>query len=135
MIIKSIILIVVAVALVSCSRGAKAVADSRSAASETLNTTKTKKQADGLSFETAVLLIAKTQKEGVEAQHAWIRLNLPGAQYGAPLPMDTREDEEVVSFGQELAQHEGKLYSVIRLTMPDGKLRTVYFDITGYFGK
>ncbi len=94
------------------------------------------KRQDGLSFETAVVPEAKTQIEGVAAQHAWIERNLPGARPAPPPPPPKLEPgEEAVSFGQEVIQHDGKLYSVVHLEMPDGKSRDVYFDITGYFGK
>ena len=95
------------------------------------------KQQDGLSFETAVVLEAKTQADGVAAQHAWIEKNLPGARPAPPPPPPPKvnADEEIVSFGQEMIQRDGKLYSVVHLQMPDGRLRDVHFDITGYFGK
>ena len=91
------------------------------------------KSRNGSSFETAVVLEAKTQAEGVAAQGGWIEKNLPGAR-PAP-PPKSAAGEEVVSFGQEVIQHEGKLYSVRHLQMPDGAIRDVYFDISGYFGK
>ena len=91
------------------------------------------KRQDGLSFAMAVKLEAKTQAEGVAAQHAWIEKNLPGAR-PAP-PPKANPDKEIVTFGQEMIQHDGKLYSVVHLEMPDEKPRDVYFDITGYFGK
>ena len=94
------------------------------------------KQPDGLSFETAVKLEAKTQADGVAAQHAWIEKNLPGAHPAPPPPPPKLEPgEEIVTFGQEVIQRDGKLYSVVHLEMPDGKPRDVHFNITGYFGK
>ena len=95
------------------------------------------KQQDGLSFETAVALEAKTQAEGIAAQHLWIEKNLPGAHPAPPPPPPPKvsADEEVVTFAQELVHHDGKLYSIVHLEMPDGKPRDVYFNITGYFGK
>lgn len=90
-------------------------------------------QQDGTSFESAVVLEAKTQAEGVAAQQAWIEKHLPGARPAPPQKTDT--GDEIVSFGQEVIQHGGKLYSVVHLVTPDGKPRGVHFDITGYFGK
>ena len=92
------------------------------------------KKKDGRSFETAIVLPAKTQAEGVAAQGAWVEKNLPGAR-PAPPPPKTDSDEEIVSFGQEVIQRDGKLYSVVHLQTADGKPRDVYFDVTGYFGK
>jgi len=58
----------------------------------------------------------------VAAQQAWIDRHLPGARPAPPPKTDT--GDEIVSFGQEVIQHGGKLYSVVHLVMPDsGKLR------------
>lgn len=92
-----------------------------------------RRQADGRSFETAVALEAKTQAEGVAAQYAWIEKNLPGAHLAPALQASSYEG--IVSFGQEVIEHNGKLYSVLHLQLPDGKLRDVHFDISGYVGK
>lgn len=90
-------------------------------------------QQDGLTFERAVVLEAKTQAEGVAAQQAWIEKHLPGARPAPPPKADS--GDEIVTFGQEMIQHAGRLYSVVHLVMPDGKSRDVHFDITRYFGK
>ncbi|MBS0633448.1 MAG: hypothetical protein JSS11_16180 [Verrucomicrobia bacterium] len=90
-------------------------------------------QPDGLTIEKAVALEAKSQRERVEAQCAWIEKNLPGA-HRAPAISRPDLDEGIVSFDQELVMYNGKTYSLIHLQMPDGKLRDVYFDLSGYFG-
>jgi hypothetical protein len=92
---------------------------------------------DGLTFETAVVLPAKTQSEGLIKEREWIEKNLPNARPAPPrtdLPK-AEPDEEIVSFGNVIVQREGRLYSITSLQMPDGQLRDVYFDVTGYFGK
>lgn len=117
----------IAAAVGGCTR------DSKSSTARTSGGPEIRRLPEGLSLETAVALDAKTQAEGVAAQHAWIEKNLPGA-HPAPAPK-MNSDEEIISFGQETIQHNGKIYSVVHLRMPDGKPRDVYFDITSYFGK
>lgn len=126
---RLLVLIAAVAALAACAHSPKPVAEiSRGA--------EMNKHEDGLSFATAVKLEAETQAKGVAAQHAWIEKNLPGSHTApTPPPPKVNADEEVITFAQELVQHDGKLYSIIHLEMPDGKLRDVYFDITGYFGK
>ncbi len=135
MIIKTLtrlILTASIIAVTACSRDAINVSDT-SAAVETEGGNEMPRQQDGTSFERAIVLEAKTQTDGIAAQQAWIEEHLPGAQ-PAP-PPTTKSDEEIVSFGQEVIQNGGKLYSVVHLVTPDGNTRAVHFDITGYFGK
>jgi hypothetical protein len=120
-------MVVIAAVVVGCSP------DSKSPIVQTAGDSEMHKQQDGLSFETAVVLEAQSQAEGVAAQHAWIEKHLPGARPAPPPKTDA--GDEIVTFGQEVVQHGGKLYSVVYLVMPEGKLRNVHFDITGYFGK
>lgn len=123
---RLLILIAAVAALAACAHNPKPLAEISGGMERS-------KREDGLSFATAIKLEAKTQAEGVAAQHAWIERNLPGAR--PPPPPKVSADEELVTFGQEVIQHDGKLYSVVHLEMPDGKPRDVHFDITGYFGK
>jgi hypothetical protein len=125
------IVIAALAAATACSRDAKTT--NAPAAVQTQGGQEMPKQQEGTSVENAIILEAKTQAEGVAAQQAWIEKHLPGAR-PAP-PPKTGTDDEIVSFGQEVIQHGGKLYSVVHLVLPDGKARDVHFDITGYFGK
>ena len=74
---------------------------------------------DGGSVATAVIINARDEKAGVDAEYAWIRANIPGG----------RPD------GQALESQGGKPYDLIHVRLPDGSLRDVYFDISGFFGK
>jgi hypothetical protein len=130
---KYAILITGFAAFTACSNVTSQNAASEPVAINSPRDAEMQKQQDGLSFGSAVVLEAKTQVEGVALQQAWIKKNLPGA-HPASAPK-VNPNDEIVSFGQELIQHNGKLYSVVHLEMADGKLRDVHFDITGYFGK
>jgi hypothetical protein len=133
---KYMLCLTVLTACVACSCAQKIDTASSSTPAKTSGGVETHKQQDGLSFETAVVLEAKSQVDGIAAQHAWIEKNLPGARPAPPPPAPkVNVDEEVVSFAQEVIQRDGKLYSLVHLQMPDGRLRDVHFDITRYFGK
>jgi TPR repeat protein len=74
---------------------------------------------DGSSFETAISFPDITSNfKGVEAEYTLIRAFLPGWQKA----------------GQGLIEHKGRIYDEIELRK-DGAERSVYFDISNWFGK
>jgi hypothetical protein len=74
---------------------------------------------EGSSFERAVILAdAKTEMEGVRAEHKWVQSHYPGWSW------DT----------QYLVNHEGRAYDVIEISR-GGESRKLYFDISNWFGK
>lgn len=75
---------------------------------------------DGSSQEKAVVVLGATEPTGVAAEYLWLDAHFPGYQRGQ----------------QGLVQGEGgKSYDVLDFTTVDGQKRTVYFDISDYFGK
>lgn len=75
---------------------------------------------DGSSLEQAVIIKnAKNEEEGVDAEAKWIRKVHPGWRKG----------------DQALLSEKGKAYDRIEYTTPDGKTKTIFFDITEFFGK
>jgi hypothetical protein len=72
----------------------------------------------GSSFGTAITIKASNNFEGVKAEYAWIRKRLPGWRV----------------VGQSLLTRGSKNYDVIEITKA-GKRKTLYFDITNFFGK
>lgn len=73
---------------------------------------------DGSSFEKAVVIKGATEATGVKAEYAYLREHFPGYTMGK----------------QALVNHEKRVYDVLDFTTKDGA-KTVYFDITGFFGK
>ena len=73
----------------------------------------------GLSCESAVVIEAANTDEGVKRENAWIRENYPGAR----------------KEGQELVKCNDKPGDAIHIVTADGNKVTVYFDISGWFGK
>ena len=75
---------------------------------------------EGSSFDKAIILMGATSSlSGVPAEYEWLRDNLSGCR-------KTR---------QLLTSHNDKMYDAISCRYSDGRSETVYFDITGFFGK
>jgi tetratricopeptide (TPR) repeat protein len=75
---------------------------------------------DGSSMQSAIVIEASTENEGADAETRWMRRNFPGWKLGTQDLVD----------GQD-----GKKYDVIELTGPNGARKTIYFDISRFFGK
>jgi hypothetical protein len=73
---------------------------------------------DGLSLETAIVIHASNETDGVGLEYLWL---------AATYPDDSLELQSLVMDG-------GRAYDVMELLSPDGGRRTVYFDITAFFG-
>jgi hypothetical protein len=74
---------------------------------------------EGESVETAVLVPAQTEAEGVAWENEWI-----WRRYG-----------RFRKKGIGLSTLEGRRYDVVTVELADHSERTVYFDITEFFGK
>jgi hypothetical protein len=76
--------------------------------------------APGTSVATAIVLPGiQHETQGVDAEYAYIKKNYPGAKLKA----------------QSLIPDKGRQYDAIQITGADGATRTIYFDITAWFGK
>ena len=76
-------------------------------------------QADGSSYERAIVITEKTEGTGTAAEYAWIRKNYPGS---------------VVS-SQSLNFVKHRSYDVLHITTDLGFKKSIYFDISNFFGK
>ena len=74
---------------------------------------------DGSSRDNAVVIDASNESEGVQAEYEWIKDHLPGAQIEST----------------SLIDKDGKVYDSFEVTLASGETRTLWFDITAYFGK
>jgi len=75
---------------------------------------------DGSSHEQAVIIRgAQDTEAGIDAENAWIRQRHAGA---------CKTKQALVSVGR-------RHHDVITLTLNDGQTKSVYFDITDFFGK
>jgi hypothetical protein len=74
----------------------------------------------GSSYGTAIVLEgAKNEMSGIEAEHSYIVTHYPG----------WRQRE------QALLDHDGRIYDRIEIVGPKGETKSLYFDITDWFGK
>ena len=74
---------------------------------------------DGTSFETAIVMKEKSENEGVKAEYTWLRANYPGYTLKQ----------------QGLNFHKEKAYDVLHIITPEGKEKSIYFDISNFYGK
>lgn len=74
---------------------------------------------DGLSYENAVVIKDKSETTGVAAEYTWIRNHYPGSSFGK----------------QSLTNNKGKPYDIIDITTADGQQKSIYFDISNFYGK
>jgi hypothetical protein len=74
---------------------------------------------DGSSFEKAVVINKSNENDGIAAEYDWLKKNYPGYQ----------------SLGQGLSFKDKKAFDVIKIKTTDGMVKSVYFDISKFFGK
>lgn len=74
---------------------------------------------DGLSFETAVVVQAKTEGAGEDEEYAWIAQHYPGYKTDR----------------QALNNQGNHNYDIISITTKDGKKLDLYFEISNFLGK
>ena len=73
---------------------------------------------DGTSVEQAVVVLAQTEDEGIDLEHHWI--------------FDHYGRFRKIRGG--LAAADGKHYDVITVELADHSEKTIFFDITGFYG-
>ncbi|RDI97437.1 hypothetical protein DVT68_16970 [Dyella solisilvae] len=72
----------------------------------------------GGSVQSAIVIKAGDERDGVAQEYAWLAANMPGAKV----------------LSQTLKADAG-LFDVIEVRQPNGARRDVYFDISSFFGK
>lgn len=74
---------------------------------------------DGSSYEKAIIIKAKSEQKGVAAEYEWLRNNYPGYK----------------KITQSLKSNGNKHYDAIFIETKQEEEKTIYFDITKFFGK
>lgn len=74
---------------------------------------------DGSSFEKAIVIHNATEQTGVDAEYNYLAKHFPGYHRGK----------------QSLSNHDKHAFDVLEFTTSDGQKKTIYFDITEFFGK
>ena len=74
---------------------------------------------DGSSFKQAVIIVAGDEISGVAAEYAYLKKHYPGYRMRSQTQNDRNKNS----------------YDILRFQDADGKERTIFFDITSFFGK
>lgn len=77
-------------------------------------------EADGSTMERAIVIVANNEIQGIGAETIWVRQRHP----------DWKKIRQAL-----LTSKNGKFYDKIDYSTPEGPEATLYFDITGFFGK
>ncbi len=110
---KTIIIFALACMLFSCKTSSNFT--SRKAKTEFI---KNKPGNDGSSYEKAIVIEETTESKGVPAEYVWIRENYPHSSIQ----------------GQSLMHKNDRSYDVIKITTASGDEKSIYFDISNFFG-
>ncbi|MFZ5855903.1 MAG: hypothetical protein ACOYZ6_03655 [Chloroflexota bacterium] len=72
----------------------------------------------GCSFETAVVIEADNESDGIAMEYQWLADHYPGYQ----------------NISQAISFDGNKIYDVLTIITADGVEKTIYFDITLFYG-
>jgi hypothetical protein len=111
---KLISLLVLIGMIVSCT-------NTRKAPEQTANTNSTsiKTETDGSSYQNAIVLNETSESAGVDAEYAWLKKNYAG----------------YTLIKQSLSEQNGKSYDILNIKTPHSGKKSIYFDISNFFGK
>ncbi|WP_153796884.1 hypothetical protein [Foetidibacter luteolus] len=116
---KYILLLAMFAGVVSCTSSRKSTTGITSSATAGKNEPATVSGGDGLSYETAVIINAGGEIQGVAKEYEWLREHYPG-----------------YSMVKQTLQHrDKKSYDVLSIKTAEGQQKDIYFDITNFFGK
>jgi hypothetical protein len=104
---------------ISCSSPRKATTTGTATTSRPAAPAAAVEVRDGLSFEKAIIITEKTESAGVAAEYRWLKEHYPG--YTMKM--------------QALSFHDKKPYDLLSIVTSAGKEITIYFDISGFYGK
>jgi hypothetical protein len=76
------------------------------------------KDQEGTSYENAVFITEKTESKGVDAEYKWLSQHYPGYKLKK----------------QSLGHNGGKPYDLMDIKTSSGEEKTIYFDISNFFG-
>jgi hypothetical protein len=109
-----ILLFLILLSIIASCRPSKEIA-TKPSGSNTVSVT----DRDGSSYEKAIIITEKNESSGVAAEYAWLRKNYPGYR----------------SKGQTLNYNNKKPFDLITIITSDGVEKTIYFDISNFYGR
>ena len=110
---KLCLILLLALAIISCS-----VTKNSSVNSSQTSIIKNQER-DGSSFNKAIFIDKKSEMDGVKAEYEWIYKNYPGCKVN----------------GQALLIDNNKPYDKIEITTSENEKKSIYFDISSFYGK
>lgn len=114
---KIIPVLLLSIVFVSCSSSRKNVSSTNN--SGQLEMSKANPDADGSSFEKAIVIMEKSETVGVNAEYKWLKDNYPGC----------------TTKGQALVFNNKRPYDILTIKTKDGEEKKIYFDISNFYGK
>jgi len=77
------------------------------------------KDSDRSSFEKAIFIDENSESAGIKAEYAWLRQNYFGYKFQK----------------QSLVSHKKKDYHIINIITVKGRSKSIYFDLSKFYGK
>ena len=114
-----LIICLIPLLLAACSSSKKVSSGSSTNNQPATGTVTTTSPGDGSSFETAIVIDAKSETTGVDKEYAWLKKNYPGYKL----------------LEQGLSFDNNNPYDVMSIKTKDGIEKKIYFDISNFFGK
>lgn len=114
---KIIPVLLLSIVFFSCSSSRKNVSSTNN--SGQVEMSKPNPDADGSSFEKAIVIMEKSETVGVDAEYKWLAKNYPGYKM----------------LQQALSFYSKKPYDILTIKTSDGDEKKIYFDISNFYGK
>jgi len=115
--LKKALFIPVVILFVACHSSKKV--STANVKTEQTATTPENPDADGSSYEKAIVIQEKSEMPGVDAEYAWLKKQYPGYKMQS----------------QKLISYNKKPYDILNIVTADGEKKAVYFDISNFYGK
>ena len=90
---------------------------------------------DGSDYAHAVVIRAESSDEGMKAEKKWLDERIPGYRFCDGSVQKLPDGEELICLTHATNAVGDRVFSIFCVRPPDGAHRTVYFDITAFFGK
>jgi hypothetical protein len=117
------LLVSFAILFASCSTSKRTTTsntgNTQTTTAETTSTSSGTSKQDGSSYENAIVINEKTERPGVDAEYIWLTKNHPGYKL----------------ITQSLSNKGTKHYDLMQIKTAEGEEKTIYFDISKFFGK
>jgi len=87
----------------------------------------------GTSIDRAIIIKAKSIEERVLLEKEWINKIYPSSVPLSTEPIKIDDDNEIIVFTHYIEVIDNHTYSIHNVSLPDGAIKSVYFDITEFW--